>query len=48
LKQGLRLPYCVKSYAAENATDYECVACVTLHETGYELRGRIRVVFTSS
>ena len=34
-----------KSYVAENAPDYGCVSCVVQRETGYGLRGRIRVVF---
>ena len=37
-----------KLYTAENVPDYGCVLCVMVRETGYGLRGRIRVVFTSS
>jgi len=37
-----------KLYTAENTPDYGCVSCVMLCETGYGLRGRIRVVFMSS
>jgi len=32
----LRVPYC------------GCASCASLRDTGYELRGRILVVFTSS